>query len=103
MAGKTKQNEQATEQVVEQTTEQATEQAPELVVKEPKRVEVKLPRNPGHNAIQDEFYSVNFKNYIIRRGEYVEVPEAVAEVIKNQEKDEDYAMRFVEEHALREA
>ena len=36
-----------------------------------KRVEVRLPRNKGQNANQDEFFSVNFKNYIIRRGETV--------------------------------
>ena len=61
-----------------------------------KRVEVKLPRLAGQNAIQEEFFSVNGRNYRIKRGEYVEVPEEVAEVINNSEKAEEYALRYVE-------
>ena len=61
-----------------------------------KRVEVRLPRNPGQNANQDEFFSVNGKNYIIKRGETVEIPEEVAEVIRNAEKAEEYAMHYVD-------
>ena len=71
--------------------------------KNAKRVEVRLPRNAGQNANQDEFFSVNFKNYIIRRGETVEIPEALAEVIRNAEKAEEYAMRYADEKAYREA
>ena len=62
-----------------------------------KRVEVRLPRNPGQNANQDEFFSVNFKNSIIKRGETVEIPEEMAEVIRNAEKAEEYAMHYVDE------
>ena len=62
-----------------------------------KRVEVRLPRNPGQHANQDEFFSVNGKNYIIKRGETVEIPECVAEVIKNGEKAEEYALRYVDD------
>lgn len=62
-----------------------------------KRITVRLPRLPGQNAIQEEFFSVNGKNYIIKRGEEVEIPEAVAEVIRNAEKAEEYAMNYVEE------
>ena len=68
-----------------------------------KRVTVRLPRNAGQNANQDEFFSVNFKNYIVKRGETVEIPEELAEVIRNNEKAEDYAMQYAEEKALREA
>lgn len=71
------------------TTKQATNNAK-------KRVEVRLPRNMGQNAIQDEFFSVNGKNYIIKRGETVEIPEEVAEVIRNAEKAEEYAMHYVD-------
>lgn len=67
-----------------------------------KRVQVRLPRNSGQNANQDEFFSVNFKNYIIKRGETVEIPEEVAEVIRNSEKAEEYAMQYAEEKAVRE-
>ena len=68
-----------------------------------KKVTVRLPRNAGQNANQDEFFSVNFKNYIIKRGETVEIPEELAEVIRNNEQSEDYAMKYAEEKALREA
>ena len=61
-----------------------------------KRVAVTLPRLPGQNAIQEEFFSVNGKNYIIKRGEEVVIPEEVAEVIRNSEKAELYAMKYVD-------
>ena len=67
-----------------------------------KRVSVRLPRNNGVNANQDEFFSVNFKNYIIKRGERVEIPEALAEVIENNEKAEDYAIEYIEANGLKE-
>lgn len=77
------------------TTKQAKEDA--------KRVQVRLPRNKGQNANQDEFMSVNFKNYIIKRGETVEIPEELAEVITNAEKAEEYAMQYAEEKAFRDS
>ncbi|MBE7053465.1 MAG: hypothetical protein E7391_04230 [Ruminococcaceae bacterium] len=61
-----------------------------------RRVEVRLPRLSGQNANQEEFFSVNGKNYIIKRGETVEIPEEVAEVIRNAEKAEEYAMKYVD-------
>ena len=61
-----------------------------------KRVTVTLPRLPGQNANQEEFFSVNGKNYIIKRGIEVEIPEEVAEVIRNAQKAEEYAMNYVE-------
>ena len=73
-----------------ETTKNATNNAK-------KRVEVRLPRNPGPNAIQDEFFSVNFKNYIIKRGETVEIPEELANAIRDAEKAEEYAMHYVDE------
>ena len=61
-----------------------------------KRVTVRLPKLSGQNANQEEFFSVNGKNYIIKRGETVEIPEEVAEVIRNAEKAGEYAMNYVE-------
>lgn len=61
-----------------------------------KKVTVRLPRLPGQNAIQEEFFSVNGKNYLIKRGATVEIPEEVAEVIRNAEKAEEYAMKYVD-------
>lgn len=60
------------------------------------RVIIRLPRLSGQNANQEEFFSVNGKNYIIQRGENVEIPEELAEVIRNAEKAEEYAMRYVD-------
>ena len=60
------------------------------------KISVRLPRNKGREAVQEEFFSVNFKNYIIKRGETVEIPEEVAEVIRNAEMSEEYAMQYVE-------
>lgn len=79
------------------TTKQTTTNA-----KAKKTAIVKLPRNKGKNAVQEEFFSVNFKNYIIKRGVQVEVPAEVAEVIENAEKAEDYAMEYAEAKAVRE-
>lgn len=67
------------------------------------RVKVRLPRNEGQNANQDEFFSVNFKNYIIKRGVEVEIPEEVAEVIRNAEKATEYAMQYADEKAFKDA
>lgn len=61
-----------------------------------KKVVVRLPRLHGQNARQEEFFSVNGRNYIIQRGIDVEVPEEVAEVIRNAEKAEEYAMHYVD-------
>lgn len=62
-----------------------------------RRVTVRLPRLQGQGANQEEFFSVNGKNYIIKRGETVEIPEEVAEVIRNAEKAEEYAMKYVDD------
>ena len=50
-----------------------------------------------------EFFSVNFKNYIIRRGETVVIPEELAEVIRNAELAEEYALKYADEKKLNEA
>lgn len=64
---------------------------------------VKLPRATGKDAPTQEFFSVNFKNYIIERGKYVEVPEELAEVIENGEKAEEAAWEYATvEKAVRE-
>lgn len=75
----------------------------ETTVTTGKKVKVRLPRLEGQNASQEEFFSLNFKNYIIKRGEDVEIPEELAEVIRNGEKAKDAAFTYAEEHKLREA
>ena len=61
-----------------------------------KKAVVHLPRLSGQNARQEEFFSVNGRNYIIQRGIDVEVPEEVAEVIRNAERAEECAMHYVD-------
>lgn len=75
---------------------ETTKKAADNATTKGKRVTVRLPRLSGQNAIQEEFFSVNGKNYIIKRGETVEIPEEVAEVIRNAEKAEEYAMSYVD-------
>lgn len=72
------------------TTKKANNNATE------KKVVVRLPLLHGQNAVQEEFFSVNGKNYMVKRGEEVEIPEAVAEVIRNAEKAEEYAMKYID-------
>ena len=78
-----------------ETTKKTTKNAEE-------RVSVKLPRNGGQNANQDEFFSVNFKNYMIRRGERVVIPVELEEVILNGEKAEDAAIEYVNQKSFKE-
>ena len=69
----------------------------------PKKVFIKLPRSNDPKAPQEEFFSYNFKNYIIKRGVEVEIPEGLAQMIKDKELAAETAFRYVEENALREA
>ena len=48
-----------------------------------KMVKVKIPRTKANQ--EDVFVSVNNYTCIVKRGEYVEVPDFVAEVLEHQE------------------
>ena len=61
-----------------------------------KRVTVKLPKLYGQNAIQEEFFSINGKRFMIKRGEEVEIPENLEKLILDNEKAEEYALKYVE-------
>lgn len=65
-----------------------------------KKVEIRLPliNKPGAN--QEEFYSHNFKNYIIRRGVTVEVDAGVAHDIEAQQKALDEALAYAESKVM---
>lgn len=65
-------------------------------------VTVVLPRDPNPNAPQQEFYSVNFKNYMVKRGVPVEVPKALYEAIINSENAENYAIDYAQSQTLHE-
>lgn len=56
-------------------------------------VEIKLPRKEG----EDQTYvAVNFKSWLIKRGEYVKVPKYVADAIRDSEEAEEMAIRYAE-------
>lgn len=57
-----------------------------------KTVRVIIPIDKTNNA--DVFVSVNERTWLIKRGEEVEVPECVAEVLRNQQLQENAAYRF---------
>jgi len=57
-----------------------------------KKVKINLPRASG-GAPQDVFCSVNGVNYIIPRGQTVEVPDYVAEEVNRAQKAEDFMFR----------
>lgn len=71
--------------------------------KETPRVQVRLLRNKGQNADQNEFFYLNGKTFLIKRGEYVDIPEELKEVIDNGEMAEEAAMRYAEDKSVREA
>ena len=55
-------------------------------------VKIKLPRNRKDE--DDMFVSVNERTWLIKRGVEVEVPECVAEVIRNSELMQEEAYEF---------
>ena len=63
---------------------------------------IRVPRLRGAEADQSLYVSVNGKTYLIRRGMDIEVPESVAEVIRNSELAEDVAFLYAESKALKE-
>lgn len=60
-----------------------------------KIVKIRIPRTKADQ--EDVFVSVNLRTYIIKRGVEVEVPDFVAEVLRNQEKMLEEIMRFEEQ------
>ena len=57
-----------------------------------KKVKIKLPLTRAEK--DDVYVAVNGHPYLIKRGEEVEVPESVAEVLRNKEKMIDEALAF---------
>ena len=66
--------------------------ATETTVNKPKKVKIRLPFSRTEK--DDVYVAVNGKSYLIKRGEEVEVPEYVAEVLKHSEEMEAKAMAF---------
>ena len=57
-----------------------------------KKVKVRLPLTRKEKG--DVYVAVNGKSYLIKRGEDVEVPEYVAEVLRHKEEMLDLAMAY---------
>lgn len=57
-----------------------------------KMVKIKLPLTRSEK--DDEYVAVNGKSYLIKRGETVEVPDYVAEVLEHKEEMLAEAMEF---------
>lgn len=68
-----------------------------------KKVKIFLRRNPDRNAPQEEFYSYNFRNFLIKRGVEVEVPEGLAQLIMDNEEAATKAYEYSQEKALKES
>lgn len=62
---------------------------------ETKKVKIKLPLT--RNEKDDVYVAVNGKSYLIKRGETVEVPASVAEVLKHKEEMLAIAMEYEEQ------
>ena len=67
-----------------------------------KKLKVNLPLLPGKHASQEMFVSLNFKTYRIKRGEDVEIPESVYNVIKDSEKARNNSIRTKKRLAVKE-
>ncbi|MEE1356834.1 MAG: hypothetical protein UHG68_04630 [Clostridia bacterium] len=68
-----------------------------------KTKEVYLPLIEGENAPTEQFVGFNGKAYRIRRGETVEVPEPVYEILMNSERARTAAVRERQKRALKTA
>ena len=78
-------------------TEQVTE-----VKKADDKVDILIPLESNPNAPSEEFFSVNGKNYIIKKGKTVKVPPEVAEVYYNGQKQLEKNRDYVQSVGLRE-
>jgi hypothetical protein len=69
-----------------------TENTTVTAIKKPKMVKIKLEKTRKEQA--DVYVAVNGKSWLIKRGEYVEVPASVAEVLTHKEEMLDVAMAY---------
>lgn len=67
--------------------------------KKEKTVKIRIPRTKGDQ--EDVFVSVNNYTCIIKRGEEVEVPDYVAEVLRHQEEMLEKILDFDEKKATK--
>ena len=92
--------EAAVKAAVEEYKAKANTRADEKIAeKEVKMIPIKIEKNK--NERDDVFVSVNGKNFQIKRGERVEVPEYVVEVLENMKRMDELAIERMEEATQR--
>jgi len=64
-----------------------------------KKVKIKLPLTRGEK--DDVYVAVNGKSFLIKRGETVEVPDYVAEVLRHKEEMLEISMEYEAQAAAR--
>lgn len=70
----------------------ANTKANEPAVEQEKLVKIRLPRTKDEQG--DVFVSVNDRNWLIKRGVEVEIPECAAEVLRHSEEMREQAFLF---------
>lgn len=73
-----------------------------MAAKNEEKVTVILPLSEDPNAPKDEYFSLNFKGYRIKKGVPVSVPKALAEVIQEAQRGKYAAIQYASEMALKE-
>lgn len=68
----------------------------------PERVPMRIELDPDPKAPREEFFSVNGKNYLIKKGVTVLVPPEVKEVWDNAQEQRAKSMAYVDEKMLHE-
>lgn len=63
-----------------------------------KLVKVRLPLIPNVEKQEAQFVSCNGRDFVIPRGKEVEVPECIAEILRNSEEAQLEAFRYSAEH-----
>lgn len=91
---KTNQNPEAQAQPEAQTQPEKKKESTEKTTE--KMVKIRLPRERDDKSPVTVW--VNERSWVIQRGEEVEVPECVAEVLRNKELMLEYGIDYDEEH-----
>ncbi len=76
-----------------------TAEATEATQSKEKLVKIRLPLIPGVQNQEALFVGCNERSWVIPRGEEMEVPECVVEIIQHSENSMYAAYKFTEQHA----
>lgn len=88
------------EEKTDETSAEAIEKVDTTAKKEEpakeETVRFKIPKGRSDIEKQDVFVGVNGKSYLIKRGMEVEMPKSVIEVLENAEKQNEFALEYME-------